>query len=94
MADLLELVPRLFKNQPQRRQKIVMIAAIATSDTFLTLLGAGPIQMAFINQLPKDGMIRVAADGGAISWVKAGIIPDVVIGDMDSLDPVLSLIHI
>ncbi|MEP5758316.1 MAG: thiamine diphosphokinase [Litoreibacter sp.] len=66
-----------------------MIAAIVHSDTFLTLLGAGPTQVAFINQLPRDGMIRVAADGGAVGWMKAGIVPDVVIGDMDSLDPII-----
>lgn len=62
-----------------------MTATIVQSATFLTLLGAGPTQLNIVKQLVMGGVIRVAADGGAANWIAAGVLPDVVIGDMDSL---------
>lgn len=46
---------------------------------------AGP--SAWLKQLAKTADSIVAADGGADTALRAGIVPDVVIGDLDSVSP-------
>jgi len=52
------------------------------------LVGAGPLDPEVLVSRYRDQKI-VAADGGAATVLAAGLRPDLVIGDMDSLDPAL-----
>lgn len=61
------------------------MARIVQTPTFLTLLGGGPSQLRQVNQAFGIAPILVAADGGADAALAAGIMPDAVIGDMDSI---------
>ena len=64
-----------------------MTAVIVQTRTILTLFGASPTQFSLAKQAVNDSVILVAADGGASVCVAAGRIPDLVIGDMDSILP-------
>ena len=64
-----------------------MTAVIVQTRTILTLFGASPTQFSLAKQAVNDSVILVAADGGASVAVAAGRIPDLVIGDMDSILP-------
>jgi len=61
------------------------MAKIVQTRTFVTLLGAGSTQLSQVKQALKCAPTLVAADGGADTGVKADLIPDAVIGDMDSM---------
>lgn len=52
----------------------------------VTLVGAGLATKAEIMRCMALSKSLVAADGGAVHCVEAGLMPDAVIGDMDSLD--------
>ena len=43
--------------------------------------------VALLDALATDADITIAADGGAAVYAAAGIVPDVIVGDLDSLDP-------
>ncbi|MEM9584934.1 MAG: thiamine diphosphokinase [Pseudomonadota bacterium] len=60
---------------------------IVHTPTFLTLLGGAPTHFRHIKQALKLAPILVAADGGADTALAAGVVPDAVIGDMDSISP-------
>ncbi len=62
-----------------------MSQIIVHSSTILTLLGGGPTHFSHIKQALKSAPILVAADGGADTALAAGVTPDAVIGDMDSI---------
>jgi thiamine pyrophosphokinase len=62
-----------------------MTATIVQTRTILTLFGAGPTHLRLAKQAVNDSVILVAADGGASVSVAAGRVPDIVIGDMDSI---------
>lgn len=60
------------------------------------LVGNGEkLSARFLKQLAKDADILAAADGGAVQLLHADLVPDVVIGDLDSLSPALqrTLVH-
>ncbi|MEM1361541.1 MAG: thiamine diphosphokinase [Pseudomonadota bacterium] len=51
------------------------------------LVGAGPIQGEDLSEITELVGPLIAADGGAAKLIDAGLMPDAVIGDMDSLLP-------
>lgn len=53
------------------------------------LVGAGECTHSVLKSAACDASAVVAADGGAAVLLGMGIMPDAVIGDMDSLDPAL-----
>ncbi|MDU8942718.1 thiamine diphosphokinase [Ovoidimarina sediminis] len=55
------------------------------SDFPVTLLGAGPVYPGDIKEILNIAPGLVAADGGAATALEAGRVPDLVIGDFDSL---------
>lgn len=59
---------------------------IFTYDAPVILVGAAPVCVsALLRSLPKEWSV-VAADGGAQAAIDAGRAPEVVLGDMDSID--------
>ncbi len=58
---------------------------IVHTPTFLTLLGGSPEISAVLERVLTLAPILVAADGGADAALRAGHVPKVVIGDMDSI---------
>ena len=62
-----------------------MVSAIVQTSTFVTLLGAGDATIAQIRAAMELAPILVAADGGANTAIRNGLIPDAVIGDFDSI---------
>lgn len=61
------------------------MAGIVHTPLFLTLLGGGPTHFSHVNQSLTKAPILVCADGGANAALAAGLTPDAVIGDLDSL---------
>ncbi len=59
---------------------------IVKRDEVVTLVGAGAATPAEIKRCQALGPTLVAADGGAMHCLEAGRTPDLVIGDMDSLE--------
>ena len=55
------------------------------SDSPVTLLGAGPVTPGGVEEILKIAPGLVAADGGAATALEIGHLPDLVIGDFDSL---------
>ncbi len=51
----------------------------------LVIIGGGDINISLLQSLHKNGASIIAADGGANICNRAGIIPEAIIGDMDSL---------
>lgn len=62
-----------------------MSAAIVRHDGPILLVGAGDTPPEDLELADTYGGRVVAADGGAVACVAAGIVPDAVIGDLDSL---------
>lgn len=62
-------------------------APIATG-RLVVIVGGGALDPALLRQLAGDGALVVGADGGADAALAAGVVPELVIGDLDSLsDP-------
>jgi thiamine pyrophosphokinase len=47
----------------------------------------GALNKKFLVQIAKNYSFILAADGGANKCLKAGIKPDIVVGDLDSITP-------
>ena len=62
-------------------------AMIVNAATMVTILGAGELDSADLSAALSRAPVLVAADGGAGSALAAGMVPDAVIGDLDSLSP-------
>jgi thiamine pyrophosphokinase len=54
-------------------------------DRPLAIVGGGTVDTAFLQELAERNIALVAADGGADAIGAAGLIPDAIIGDLDSL---------
>lgn len=64
-----------------------MTEGIVQSKLPVTLLGAGKVGIAAVKRALGLAPCLVAADGGANMAVRAGLMPEAVIGDLDSLEP-------
>jgi thiamine pyrophosphokinase len=62
-----------------------MDSPIVRSPEAVTLLGAGQVSPGNITEILRIAPFLVAADGGANVALRAGVVPDLVIGDLDSL---------
>lgn len=70
------------------RQSVInpfMSAPIVQTARFVTLLGAAATRQSDLRAALRLAPILVAADGGAALALRAGLVPEAVIGDMDSL---------
>jgi len=63
-----------------------MKRAIVQSKTGITLVGAGPVGVGQMRAARALAPRVVAADGGARRALALGVVPEAVIGDLDSLD--------
>jgi thiamine pyrophosphokinase len=62
-----------------------MNRAIVQSSDGVTLVGGGPVSRADLARCMALAPVLVAADGGADRCLKAGVTPEAVIGDFDSI---------
>ena len=62
-----------------------MISKIVHKSKPITLVGAGDVDTAILKRVISYAPTLVAADGGAVHIRDLGLMPDAVIGDMDSL---------
>lgn len=62
-----------------------MVSPIVVSQEPVALLGAGQVSGLNLKEILALAPVLVAADGGANVAVRAGLIPDHVIGDLDSV---------
>jgi thiamine pyrophosphokinase len=56
------------------------------TDRLLVIVGGGDVDAALLTRLAEKGALVVGADGGADAALEAGVTPDLVIGDLDSLE--------
>jgi thiamine pyrophosphokinase len=63
----------------------VKVDVIFQSDAPVTLVGGGPVGAGLLRRTQQLAPGLVAADGGARACLGAGLMPDAVIGDFDSL---------
>ena len=64
-----------------------MKSSIVQSTHGVTLAGGGPFSARDLSLALKRAPLPVAADGGADRLLQMGVIPQAVIGDMDSISP-------
>ncbi len=85
------------------RHKSFMISNrrdVLSFSTTVILVGASPVEIEPALTMLPDGLPIVAADGGASALLALGRVPDMVIGDMDSLvstdalPPSVEVIHL
>jgi thiamine pyrophosphokinase len=62
-----------------------MNRAIVQSSRGVTLVGGGPVSRADLARAMGFAPVVVAADGGADRCLKAGVMPEAVVGDFDSI---------
>ena len=61
---------------------------VISYDGLLVIVGGGAVDYQLMRDLEASGAHLVAADGGADEIVKAGLVPEAIIGDFDSIsDP-------
>ncbi len=61
---------------------------VISYDGLLVVVGGGAVDYQLMRDLEASGAHLVAADGGADEIVKAGLVPEAIIGDFDSIsDP-------
>lgn len=65
-------------------------AAVAEFDDLLVIVGGGPVDHDLIRELYASGGRLVGADSGADTIVAAGLKPEMIVGDFDSLADPLS----
>jgi thiamine pyrophosphokinase len=70
---------------PQLKDSIRMNQAIVQSSGGITLVGGAPVSAALFRIAQQRAPLIVAADGGANRCLAQGILPQAVIGDMDSI---------
>ena len=58
---------------------------IVLSPAPIIIVGAGDVSAEDLETVRESGHRVVAADGGALRCIEAGVLPDAVIGDLDSL---------
>jgi thiamine pyrophosphokinase len=63
-----------------------MSEILFSSRTPITIVGGGPVERTEIAELQAIAPRLVAADGGAGAALAAGVMPEAVIGDYDSID--------
>jgi thiamine pyrophosphokinase len=64
--------------------------AVATFDDLLVIVGGGHVDLELLRELYASGGRLVGADGGADVIVEAGLKPEMIVGDFDSLREPLS----
>jgi thiamine pyrophosphokinase len=64
--------------------------AVATFDDLLVIVGGGHVDLDLLRELYASGGHLVGADGGADVIVSAGLKPEMIVGDFDSLREPLS----
>jgi thiamine pyrophosphokinase len=67
------------------RNNNLMIPQIVQLATQMTLLGAGPVVDSALAQALDSAPVLVAADGGADHALAMGRLPDLAVGDLDSI---------
>ncbi len=55
------------------------------TDRIMVIAGGGSVDPDLLKSLENDGAMVIAADGGAAACASASIVPEAIIGDMDSL---------
>lgn len=60
-------------------------AVLEKTDRLLVIVGGGSFDDDLLRKLASDGALVVGADGGADAALAAGVTPELVIGDLDSL---------
>lgn len=66
-----------------------MFSEIVQTSEVVTLVGGGSANPSDLNEIIVIAPVLVAADGGAVLADRAGVIPDAVIGDFDSIPDTL-----
>ena len=61
---------------------------LLTFEGLLVIVGGGTVDFQLIRDLAAAGAHLVGADGGADQIVRAGLFPEAIIGDLDSLENV------
>lgn len=64
--------------------------AVAEFDDLLVIVGGGPVDLDLLRELYASGGRLVGADSGADTIVAAGLKPEMIVGDFDSLSDPLS----
>lgn len=81
------VVIRQFRHEEPMSEPTSVSKAILTSSSPVTFLGGGNASAQDLADALTISTKLVAVDGGLITAQKAGVIPDAVIGDMDSAPP-------
>jgi thiamine pyrophosphokinase len=55
------------------------------NETVVVVTGAAPLDPTAVAQLPADGLVVIAADGGLDHALGAGLVPSTLVGDLDSV---------
>ena len=76
--------PRLNSSSPAVQERAAPASVIAF-EGLLIVVGGGAVDLDLLRDLAASGGHVVAADGGADTVVEAGLVPEAIIGDFDSL---------
>lgn len=58
---------------------------VTHTDRLLVIVGGSDFDPALLRGLAQEGAFVVGADGGADAALEAGVVPDLVVGDLDSI---------
>src|SRR5699024_9170857 len=79
-----QIPPALCQNQPE--PAVRRSAMIPENKPVCWVVGAGDFDAADFS--PRPGDLVIAADGGYVHLTTLGVVPDILLGDFDSLDTV------